>query len=243
MIDMRIQDVLAQVKQEAAKVIIGQQDVLDQALIAICCGQHALIEGVPGLAKTLLVRTLAKLLGCDFGRIQFTPDLMPSDITGTTIFDMRSQEFKVMKGPVFTTFLLADEINRAPAKTQSALCLPSPSSALALLQQNLRRRQRSRTRRRRHPRAWFRRLHRRAHCRSLLRDNGRAHRWRLPCHRCWTSHRVPLSRPFAFPCPRLFFGLSQPIQRCRNLLHGFLRLFGLLCRGLSPTLQPRRGNG
>ncbi len=121
MTDMRIQDVLAQVKQEAAKVIIGQQDVLDQALIAICCGQHALIEGVPGVAKTLLVRTLAKLLGCDFGRIQFTPDLMPSDITGTTIFDMRSQEFKVMKGPVFTTFLLADEINRAPAKTQSAL--------------------------------------------------------------------------------------------------------------------------
>ncbi len=91
------------------------------ALIAIVTNQHALVEGVPGVAKTLLVRTLAHVLGCDFNRIQFTPDLMPADITGTNIFDLAKNAFTFAPGPVFTTFLLADEINRAPAKTQSAL--------------------------------------------------------------------------------------------------------------------------
>jgi MoxR-like ATPase len=112
---------LARVKQEVHKVIIGQQDVVDRALIAIFSGSHALIEGVPGVAKTLLVRTLAHVMQCDFARIQFTPDLMPSDITGTYVFNLQKQMFSLAKGPIFTTFLLADEINRAPAKTQSAL--------------------------------------------------------------------------------------------------------------------------
>ncbi|MEJ2167843.1 MAG: MoxR family ATPase [Desulfobacterales bacterium] len=108
-------------KQEVAKVIIGQEQVVDQALIAIFSGNHALIEGVPGVAKTLLVRTLAHVMRCDFARIQFTPDLMPTDITGTHVFNLQKNAFSLVKGPVFTTFLLADEINRAPAKTQSAL--------------------------------------------------------------------------------------------------------------------------
>jgi MoxR-like ATPase len=117
----RLKQVLTQARQEVAKVIIGQGDVIDKALIAIFTGQHALIEGVPGVAKTLLVRTLAHVLGCDFARIQFTPDLMPSDITGTNIFNLQRNEFTLIRGPIFTSFLLADEINRAPAKTQSAL--------------------------------------------------------------------------------------------------------------------------
>jgi MoxR-like ATPase len=102
-------------------VIIGQEEVIDLMLITILTGQHALIEGVPGVAKTLLVRTLAHVLGADFNRIQFTPDLMPTDITGTNIFNLQSNTFDLVKGPVFTSFLLGDEINRAPAKTQSAL--------------------------------------------------------------------------------------------------------------------------
>ena len=116
-----IKDLLQRARAEVRKVIIGQEAVIDQALIAIITGHHALIEGVPGVAKTLLVRTLARVLGCEYNRIQFTPDLMPADITGTTIYDMSRGEFTLVKGPIFTTFLLADEINRAPAKTQSAL--------------------------------------------------------------------------------------------------------------------------
>jgi MoxR-like ATPase len=112
---------LPQAKEEIAKVIIGQDLVIESALIAIFTGHHALIEGVPGVAKTLLVRTLAHVLGCEFGRIQFTPDLMPADITGTHVFNLQKNNFSLVKGPIFTTFLLADEINRAPAKTQSAL--------------------------------------------------------------------------------------------------------------------------
>ena len=108
-------------RAEVAKVILGQRSVVDQALIVILSRQHALIEGVPGIAKTLLVRTLARVLGSDFARIQFTPDLMPADITGTNVFHLGRGEFTLMRGPVFTSFLLADEINRAPAKTQSAL--------------------------------------------------------------------------------------------------------------------------
>ena len=117
----KLKDVLAQARHETAKVIIGQHEVIDRALIAIVTGNHALIEGVPGVAKTLLVRTLAHVLGCDFARIQFTPDLMPADITGTNVFNLQRNEFSLIKGPIFTSFLLADEINRAPAKTQSAL--------------------------------------------------------------------------------------------------------------------------
>jgi MoxR-like ATPase len=116
-----LKEVLAQARHEVAKVIIGQHDVVEKALIVIFSGQHALIEGVPGVAKTLLVRTLARVLGCEFNRIQFTPDLMPADITGTNVFNLQRNEFSLIKGPVFTSFLLADEINRAPAKTQSAL--------------------------------------------------------------------------------------------------------------------------
>ncbi len=116
-----VKAILAEARAEVAKVIIGQEKVVDHALIAIFTGNHILIEGVPGVAKTLLVRTLARVLGSEFSRIQFTPDLMPSDITGTNVFNLQESAFHLVKGPVFTSFLLADEINRAPAKTQSAL--------------------------------------------------------------------------------------------------------------------------
>ncbi|MFP4434888.1 MAG: AAA family ATPase [Planctomycetota bacterium] len=117
----QLQQTLTAAREEVGKVIIGQHDVIDLALVTIVTGQHALIEGVPGVAKTLLVRTLARTMGCEFNRIQFTPDLMPADVTGTNVFNFQHNEFTLVKGPVFTTFLLADEINRAPAKTQSAL--------------------------------------------------------------------------------------------------------------------------
>ena len=116
-----LKTLLAETRDEVAKVIIGQKRVVDMALITIFTGHHSLIEGVPGVAKTLLVRTLGKVLGCDTQRIQFTPDLMPADITGTNVFNLKQNDFTLIRGPVFTTFLLADEINRAPAKTQSAL--------------------------------------------------------------------------------------------------------------------------
>ena len=116
-----LKETLQEVRREAAKVIIGQEAAVDQCLIAIFTGHHALIEGVPGVAKTLLVKTLGKILGCPTARIQFTPDLMPTDLTGTSVFNLQSSQFTLVPGPVFTTFLLADEINRAPAKTQSAL--------------------------------------------------------------------------------------------------------------------------
>jgi MoxR-like ATPase len=117
----QFQAAIERVTAEIGKVIIGQQDAIRQSLVVILTNQHALIEGVPGLAKTLLARTLARVLGCEFNRIQFTPDLMPADITGTNVFNLQRNEFSLIKGPVFTAFLLADEINRAPAKTQSAL--------------------------------------------------------------------------------------------------------------------------
>jgi len=113
--------ILASARREVGRVIIGQTEAVDLALITLLIRQHALLEGVPGIAKTLLVRTLAHVLGVPSGRIQFTPDLMPSDITGTNIFNLQTGSFTLVKGPVFTTFLLADEINRAPAKTQAAL--------------------------------------------------------------------------------------------------------------------------
>jgi MoxR-like ATPase len=112
---------LDRAKAETAKIVYGQEDAIAFCLTALLCNQHVLLEGVPGIAKTLLVRTLARVLGCPFGRIQFTPDLMPADITGTSVFDLQTTRFHLLPGPVFTSFLLADEINRAPAKTQAAL--------------------------------------------------------------------------------------------------------------------------
>ncbi len=117
----QFQDSVRSITAEVEKVIIGQAAAIRQSLVVIFTNQHALIEGVPGVAKTLLARTLARVMGCEFGRIQFTPDLMPADITGTNVFNLQRNEFSLIKGPVFTTFLLADEINRAPAKTQAAL--------------------------------------------------------------------------------------------------------------------------
>jgi len=108
-------------RDELHKAVIGQDEVIDGVLTALIAGGHVLIEGVPGLGKTLLVRALARCFGGEFSRIQFTPDLMPSDVTGHAVYDMQSEQFKLRKGPVFTNLLLADEINRAPAKTQAAL--------------------------------------------------------------------------------------------------------------------------
>jgi MoxR-like ATPase len=117
----QFQAVIENVTRELRKVIIGQEEALRYSLVTVLCNQHALVEGVPGLGKTLLVRTLGACMGCEFKRIQFTPDLMPADITGTNVFSLSRNEFTLVRGPLFTTFLLADEINRAPAKTQSAL--------------------------------------------------------------------------------------------------------------------------
>ncbi|MFP3940211.1 MAG: AAA family ATPase [Thermoanaerobaculia bacterium] len=112
---------LRQVEDEIRKVIVGQGYLIDRLLVGLLCRGHLLIEGVPGLAKTLAVKTLARTLDIDFQRIQFTPDLLPADLVGTLVYDARTGEFRPRKGPVFTRILLADEINRAPAKVQSAL--------------------------------------------------------------------------------------------------------------------------
>jgi MoxR-like ATPase len=116
-----VSSIVAHLKGEVAKVIVGQDEVLEQVLIALFTEGHALIEGVPGTAKTLLVKVLARAIGAGFGRIQFTPDLMPADVTGTNIFNMPTSTFTLRRGPVFTDLLLADEINRTPPKTQAAL--------------------------------------------------------------------------------------------------------------------------
>lgn len=110
-----------EIREELKKVFIGQDEVAGQVLAALLAGGHVLLEGKPGLGKTHLVLALARTFGGGFGRIQFTPDLMPSDVTGFRLYDMKSQSFELRKGPVFTNLLLADEINRAPAKTQAAL--------------------------------------------------------------------------------------------------------------------------
>ena len=109
------------IEEQLNQVLVGQPAITRQVLIALITGGHVLIEGVPGLGKTLLARSLARVLELDFQRIQFTPDLMPSDVTGHALFDSQSGDFRVRKGPAFTNLLLADEINRAPAKTQAAL--------------------------------------------------------------------------------------------------------------------------
>ena len=112
---------VAHILNELRKTIVGQDEVIEQIIVAVLAEGHALLEGVPGTAKTLTVKTLAQILGARFSRIQFTPDLMPSDITGTNVFNMQSSEFSLRHGPIFTDILLADEINRTPPKTQAAL--------------------------------------------------------------------------------------------------------------------------
>jgi MoxR-like ATPase len=114
-------ELIRQMREQVRRVILGQETVIEQVLAALLAGGHVLLEGKPGLGKTHLVTTLAKTFGGASARIQFTPDLMPSDVTGFRLFDMKSQTFQLRQGPVFTNLLLADEINRAPAKTQSAL--------------------------------------------------------------------------------------------------------------------------
>ena len=116
-----IGEVCEKIKQEMKKVIVGQDEVIELMLVGLLARGHLLMEGVPGIAKTLMVKTLARTLHAEFKRIQFTPDLMPSDVIGTNVFDLPTHSFNLRKGPVFTNFLLADEINRTPPKTQAAL--------------------------------------------------------------------------------------------------------------------------
>jgi MoxR-like ATPase len=114
-------DLSRRVADEVATVVVGAEEVTEQLLIALLAGGHVLLEGVPGVAKTTLSKVFARLLGCQYARVQFTPDLLPSDVTGTSILDRNVNDFVLRKGPIFTQVLLADEINRAPAKTQAAL--------------------------------------------------------------------------------------------------------------------------
>jgi MoxR-like ATPase len=117
----RESEVIARVRQEIGKVIVGQTDLVERLILALLCNGHVLIEGIPGLAKTLSVTTLAKTIAASFHRIQFTPDLLPADLVGTLIYNPKTGQFTTRKGPVFCNIILADEINRAPAKVQSAL--------------------------------------------------------------------------------------------------------------------------
>ncbi len=119
--DNLIQTVFERMKQEARKVIVGQTELFELLVVSLFSGGHVLLEGVPGTAKTLIAKTLAMIVSGKFSRVQFTPDLMPSDIVGTSVYDLTMNQFNLKRGPVFTNVLLADEINRAPAKTQSAL--------------------------------------------------------------------------------------------------------------------------
>ena len=146
----RVKDLRDRAQIEVGRVVVGMERVVNRFLIALLASGHVLLEGVPGVAKTTLSKTLAQLLGIQFQRIQFTPDLLPSDVTGTSIFDRKANDFVLRKGPVFCQLLLADEVNRAPAKTQSALLeamqeyqvtidgvtLPLPRPFLVLATQN-----------------------------------------------------------------------------------------------------------
>lgn len=116
-----MQDLRERVVGEASRIVVAQEQVIEQILVALLVGGHVLLEGVPGVAKTLLVKVCARVAGCEFRRVQFTPDMMPSDLTGTMIFNSATADFSFRPGPVFTNFLLADEVNRTPPKTQSAL--------------------------------------------------------------------------------------------------------------------------
>lgn len=116
-----VQSVYEKIKEEAQKVIVGQTELFEMLVVSLFSGGHVLLEGVPGTAKTLMAKTLAMVISGKFSRVQFTPDLMPSDIVGTSVYDLTTNQFNLKRGPVFTNVLLADEINRAPAKTQSAL--------------------------------------------------------------------------------------------------------------------------
>ncbi len=118
---MLVKQVADYMRQEAAKVIVGQEETWTQLVVALLSGGHVLLEGVPGTAKTLMAKTLALLVQAEFKRVQFTPDLMPSDVMGTSVYEMQTSQFRLRKGPIFTQILLGDEINRAPAKTQAAL--------------------------------------------------------------------------------------------------------------------------
>ena len=117
----KLQESIAAIKTELSSVVVGQHKMIDQLLVAILSNGHVLLEGVPGVAKTITAKLLSKTLNIGFGRIQFTPDLMPSDILGTSVFDLKKSEFEFKKGPIFSNLILIDEINRAPAKTQAAL--------------------------------------------------------------------------------------------------------------------------
>ena len=119
--DINGRDIIKNIKQEISKVIVGQDKMIEGLLVGLLCRGHILLEGVPGLAKTTAVNALSQTLGLKFNRVQFTPDLLPSDIIGTEIYDPSNNSFKIKRGPIFTNLLLADEINRAPAKVQSAL--------------------------------------------------------------------------------------------------------------------------
>jgi MoxR-like ATPase len=116
-----VSSTVTHIRNELGKIIVGQEDAIEQILVALLAEGHALIEGVPGTAKTLTVKTLARILNASYNRIQFTPDLMPSDITGTNVFNVATSTFNLRRGPIFTDILLADEINRTPPKTQAAL--------------------------------------------------------------------------------------------------------------------------
>src|SRR6266705_3305592 len=118
---MHVAELYAAINRERRKVIVGQDEVFDLLVVALLCNGHVLLEGVPGIAKTLMAKTLATTLQAEFRRVQFTPDLMPADIIGTNVFDLPTGRFNLRRGPIFTNVLLGDEINRAPAKTQSAL--------------------------------------------------------------------------------------------------------------------------
>lgn len=125
-------DIFVKIKSEFSKRIVGQEDMIEKLLLGLLTGGHVLLEGVPGLAKTLAVQTMSEIIDADFNRIQFTPDLLPSDLIGTLVYNQKNSEFETKKGPIFTNIILADEINRAPAKVQSALLEAMQEKAVSI---------------------------------------------------------------------------------------------------------------